>query len=80
MIIDERGDINILKAFMRHHMAPVAPYSSHRKEDGPVQLFSESKGLITPFKPINRLILGPLKIRASRSSESVRHKHPVFFQ
>jgi len=58
-------DLFVFKAFVCHHMTPMAPYTPNRKKDGFVFLFGFFEGGFRPLVPIYRLMGGFSKIGTS---------------
>ena len=53
VLVHQRGDLGVLKAFALHHVAPVAGRIADRNEQRPVQLARARQRLVAPRQPIN---------------------------
>ena len=72
-IVQQTGDLFILKRLVRHHVAPVAGRIADRQEDRLVFGFSLFEGFLAPGPPVDRIVLVLLQIGTFFKLKAVRH-------
>ena len=55
--VHQSGGLGVLKAFVGHHMAPVAGRIAHGKQNGPVEFPGFLKGWLAPSVPVYWIVL-----------------------
>ena len=72
-LVHHLGHGGVLKAFMRHHVAPVAGRIADREQDRFVLALRALEGIPSPGVPVDRVFGMLLQIGAGFACESVRH-------
>ena len=71
--VHQGGDLGVLEALVRHHMAPVAGGIADRKEDRLVLLPGGGECGLVPRLPVHRVVLVLEQVRAGGFGEAVAH-------
>ena len=77
VLVHERSGLVVLEGLMCHHMTPVAGGVSNGQDDRHVPALGLRECLVTPFVPVNRVVLMLEQVRRSGVGESVGHGREV---
>ena len=77
-LVHERRGVGILKALMRHYMAPVASRVADREQYGPVKPLRLCERLLAPGPPMHGVVLVLLEVRTCFFAQTVRRHEATF--